>query len=54
MEKAKQKIIRRTVYTLVTGVHAKFGTSAIKIERSKHPKCEAPNEGGLLIKFICA
>ena len=29
----------------VTSVHANFEASAAKIERSKHLKCEVPNEG---------
>ena len=44
---------------LVSSVHAKIGASTAKIESSKRPKCEVPNEGGLahiqgiaLMKFI--
>ena len=32
---------------LVTSVHANFGASTAKIERSKRPKCEVLNEGDL-------
>ena len=32
---------------LVTSVHAKFGASTAKVERSKRPKCEVLNEGDL-------
>ena len=58
-ERRNGKIIRRMIHILVTSVHAKFGASAAKIERSKHPKCEVPDEGDLahiqgiaLMKFI--
>ena len=32
---------------LVTSVHAKFGASTAKVERSKRPKCEVLNEDDL-------
>ena len=36
--RSKRKMIRRMMCT-VTSVHAKFGVSAAKIKRGKHPKC---------------
>ena len=59
LEKVKEEIICRMMCIHVTSVHAKFGTSATKIERSKCSKCEALNKGDqahikciALMKFI--